>query len=169
MFAKLLPPPEAMNPMRAAPTAPGSSVSILAVMALVSLGGLATCHSPLPVWPDPPLEWNIVPLEGCPHEPGNSRPGQPLAPGPHTTAGHSLPGAWAEFHGGRAPACQLALPPDPSHVLFVPRQEMPGVLATAARICSAALNIEAQDRPLAVPVSGALTSLLGRGRAPRSV
>ena len=65
------------------------------------------------------------------------------------------PWDWAVFHGGRAPACQLALPPDPSHVLFVTQQEMPGVWVAAARIwsscfCPVALNIEANGLSLTV-------------------
>lgn len=42
-------------------------------------------------------------------------------------AGFGLPRDRAVLHGGRAPACQLALPPDPSHVLFVPAGDARGL------------------------------------------
>lgn len=45
---------------------------------------------------------------------------------PASRIGLGLPGNWAAFHAGRAPACHLVLPPDPSHVLFVMLQRCCG-------------------------------------------
>lgn len=52
-------------------------------------------------------------------------------PGPCTPlefalkVGSRSPGSWAALHTRRAPACHLALPPDPLHVLFVMQQRCP--------------------------------------------
>lgn len=121
----------------------------------VPWAGWATCRSrPLPRSPTPPSKRGHWPPCTIPTRAGHTlRPGVgpacPRAKG-RPRAGRGLPGSRAVFHSGRAPACQLVLPPDPSHVLFVTRQEVLWFLAAAGRIgpsccCRPALNIEVQD------------------------
>ncbi|XP_021099095.1 voltage-gated potassium channel subunit beta-2 isoform X2 [Heterocephalus glaber] len=98
--------------------------------------------STLAPWPSCPLGWlghlcshlGTRPLHSSgatfllPELAGFSGPGQPppawslrspIKCTPRARPGS--PGSWAALHTGRAPACHLALPPDPRHVLFVMR------------------------------------------------